>query len=128
MSRVRKDPRGNPLHDWNIVTLDQLSDEARQLIGKMARVAARDHYEEIRETLWEALSVELGKRVADAVRGLQVGPQDAPETPLIGSCMLCGQHRSGNQPVIRVGNTWAHNIATDCRRPAVPEQSRENAE
>lgn len=56
---VKRDVLGRPLHDWEIVTLDQLTPHARQLITKMARVAARDFYEEMREEWLDLVRAEV---------------------------------------------------------------------
>lgn len=59
ITRLKRDKLGRPLHPWEIVTLDQLSEDARLLITKMSRVAARDFYEERREEWREQLRTDL---------------------------------------------------------------------
>jgi hypothetical protein len=45
---MKRDAFGRMQHPWELVTLDQLSPEARQLICKMARAAAKDYFEDMR--------------------------------------------------------------------------------
>lgn len=70
----KRDPLGRPIHPYEVVTLDQLSEHARLLIMKMARVAAQDFFEErateLREDArvqHEALTIEVGHRVKEAL-------------------------------------------------------------
>lgn len=75
---VKKDPLGRPLHPWEEITLDQLSPEARKLIQKMARVSARDFFDEVKEEWTEAWSIDIGRRVSKAVEARYSGaPADA---------------------------------------------------
>lgn len=77
----KRDRLGRPMHPWEVVTLDQLEPHARLLIIKQARLAARDFFEEQREEAAEerrvereALSIEVGHRVQEALRPLQNFP------------------------------------------------------
>lgn len=68
ITRLGKDKLGRPLHPWEEVTLDQLSTEARLLIQKMARVAAKDHFEETRENSLALLDRSLEKHAEGYLR------------------------------------------------------------
>lgn len=71
ISRVQPQPLdqlGRPLHPWEMVTLDQLSPDARRLIQKMARVCARDFFEEQREAWLEILRQELDEKIRQSER------------------------------------------------------------
>jgi hypothetical protein len=77
----KRDPLGRPLHPWETLTLDQLEEPARLLITKMARLAARDFHDEVKNELWESVSIELGRRLAEALAELRAElarPQDRP--------------------------------------------------
>lgn len=119
MRWTKKDPLGRPLHDWEQVTIDQLTPHARALVSKMARIAARDHFEEMREVFWEALRTDLGKdadaRATLAVRRALRAQQDPGD--VVGDCLLCGQPRLAGQDVIRAGSSWCHHNAHQCARP-----------
>ena len=75
---VKKDRLGRPLHPWEEITLDQLTPEAQKLIQKMARVSARDFFEEVKEEWTEAWSTDIGRRVTEAMNAAQTGAQGAP--------------------------------------------------
>ena len=77
----KRDPLGRPLHPWELVTLDQLEEPARLLITKMARLAARDVHDEIRNELWEAVSIELGRRVQEGLEQLREDLAKGEEWP-----------------------------------------------
>lgn len=49
ITRLRKDALGRKMHPWELITMDQLPEEGRQLIAKIARAACRDHLEEMTE-------------------------------------------------------------------------------
>jgi hypothetical protein len=49
ITRLKRGPDGQFDHPWQLVTMDQLSPQARQLIAKMARAAARDYFDQLRE-------------------------------------------------------------------------------
>lgn len=74
---IKKNPLGRDILPWEEITLDQLSPELRRIIAKAARASAKDFYEETRETLWEALSGELGKRVNEAINPALMSAQEA---------------------------------------------------
>ena len=65
--RVKKDKLGRPLHPWEEITLDQLAPETRLLIQKMARVSARDFYEDSAEKILADLAPKLRSMVKDQV-------------------------------------------------------------
>lgn len=73
ITRLGRDPLGRPLHPWEEVTLNQLSPHAKQLIQKMARVCARDFYEEQAENLREAEA-----RIAERLRAELASPANCP--------------------------------------------------
>lgn len=74
---------GRPLHPWEIVTLDQLSEPARLLITKMARIAARDFFEEQRSEWLDVLRAELPGALWASLEGAEAPPvnPNAPEVP-----------------------------------------------
>jgi hypothetical protein len=76
ITRLGRDPLGRPLHPWEEVTLDQLSLHARLLIAKMARVSARDFYEERAEQL-RSLAADSERRLAEQLRA-QLTPANCP--------------------------------------------------
>ena len=49
ITRLRRDSQGELLRPWQMVTVDQLSEESRQLIAKMARAEARSYFEQMKE-------------------------------------------------------------------------------
>lgn len=106
---IKKNPWGRDIHPWEEITLDQLSPELRQLVTKMARVASRDFFEEVRETFWEAVSIELGKRIQDALAGVQ-GDPEAVSSPTLrhGLCELCGQPDDGRVKTMPHRGGWGH--------------------
>lgn len=73
ITRLKRDKLGRPLHPWEIVTLDQLSEDARLLITKMARVAARDFFEECREEWRETLRTDLKVALTEIEQKAQRG-------------------------------------------------------
>lgn len=80
----KRDPLGRPMHPWEVLTLDQLEDTARLLIIKQARLAARDFFEDQQEelrdqlkTIQEALSIDVGQRVAQALDPLARFPRQS---------------------------------------------------
>lgn len=81
ITRLKRDKLGRPLHPWEIVTLDQLSEPARLLITKMARVAARDFFEQQREEWLETMAAEMPhaiERLAEEERRKLRGERLAP--------------------------------------------------
>lgn len=125
---VKRDVLGRPLHPWEEITLDQLTPEAQKLIQKMARVCARDFFEEMREAYWESLSANLKLQIQEAFAAAQERPQEAAAGQLVGDCMLCGLPHAGSVPIIRAGDSWAHKLPGDCHRPTVPGQTTTNGE
>lgn len=84
----KRDRLGRPMHPWEVVTLDQLEPQARLLIIKQARLAARDFFEEQREEAAEerriereALSIDVGRRVQEALAPLANFPRQSGATP-----------------------------------------------
>lgn len=73
VTRLRRDAEGELVRPWQMVTLDQLSDEARALISKMARAANRDFHEELREQLLE----ELREQIPALLREQQIEKENA---------------------------------------------------
>lgn len=76
---------GRPLHPWEIVTLDQLSEPARLLITKMARKAAQDFFEEQRQEWLEKLRAEVDEQAEKAARRARaryLAEMDAADAPL----------------------------------------------
>lgn len=59
ISWVKRDRLGRPLHDWEQVTLDQLTEHARLLLTKMTRVAAQDFFEEQQAVVIEQFRAQL---------------------------------------------------------------------
>lgn len=107
-TRVARDPRGHPLHHWHdVVTLDQLSPESRQLITKMARVAARDFYDQAMENLRDQLA-QLSP------------PEPAPAPPYQpeGECVLCHAPFTPDVTWTPAGHGWVHYKAGDCHTTA----------
>lgn len=49
--RHRKNPAGLEIYPWQALTTDRLTPEVKQIVSKMARSAARDHFDETRERL-----------------------------------------------------------------------------
>lgn len=112
---IKKNPWGRDIHPWEEITLDQLSPELRQLVTKMARVASQDFFEEVRETFWEAVSIELGKRIQDALTGVQGAPGAAPEPLFEGGCRLCdGEYQLGMEVMPMGHGTWMHFRPQEC--------------
>lgn len=108
--RVARDPLGRPLHHWEEVTLDQLSDQSRKLITKMARVAARDFLEGQREEFMEQIRAELATPHADA----PPEPAAQPE----GTCVLCHAELAAHTSWTAAGAGWVHTFARDCHTTA----------
>lgn len=66
---------------WQELTLDRLEEETRQVVAKVARSAARDFFEEMQETFWEAVRTDLGRQVqqtADTAVERALGATTAP--------------------------------------------------
>lgn len=98
VTRLRRDKLGRPLHPWELVTLDQLSEEARLLIQKMARVCARDFFEEQREGWREELRAELLREIEHETQ------QRAAREERAAAAAAAGRYMDGRGPAEFVGS------------------------
>lgn len=125
---VKRDVLGRPLHPWEEITLDQLTPEARKLIQKMARVCARDFYDETRETFEASLRAELQDYVDAAVMRATNKPA--------GPCLLCGNVWDGMLDWRPYRDGWAHVYPESAQligcpgvmKTELPEQKTTNGE